>query len=77
LPEIDGQQARGKEVAFRGDAAFAKPEIYESVEEHCSVRSLEVGHDKPHPREQLPEVELHLRHQACGSVCLPAASAAP
>src|SRR5262249_37414770 len=33
LPEIDRQQAQGKEVAFRGDAAFAKPEIYESVEE--------------------------------------------
>jgi hypothetical protein len=26
-------QAQGKEVAFRGDAAFAKPELYESVEE--------------------------------------------
>jgi hypothetical protein len=33
LPEIDRQQAQGKEVAFRGDAAFAKPEIYEAVEE--------------------------------------------
>jgi hypothetical protein len=32
LPEIDRQQAQGKEVAFRGDAAFAKPELYESVE---------------------------------------------
>jgi hypothetical protein len=28
LPEIDRQQAQGKEVAFRGDAAFAKPELY-------------------------------------------------
>jgi len=26
LPEIERQQAPGKEVAFRGDAAFAKPE---------------------------------------------------
>jgi hypothetical protein len=33
LPEIDRQQAQGKEVAFRGDAAFAKPEIYEALEE--------------------------------------------
>jgi hypothetical protein len=33
LPEIEWQQARGKEVAFRGDAAFAKPELYEAVEE--------------------------------------------
>ncbi len=30
LPEIDRQQAQGKEVAFRGDAAFAKPELYEA-----------------------------------------------
>src|SRR5271167_4724921 len=33
LPAIDRQQAQGKEVAFRGDAAFARPEIYEAVEE--------------------------------------------
>src|SRR5215813_1246626 len=32
LPEIDRQQAQGKEVAFRGDAAFAKPELYEGLE---------------------------------------------
>ncbi len=33
LPEIDRQQAQGKAVAFRGDAAFAKPELYEALEE--------------------------------------------
>ncbi|MDP2735210.1 MAG: IS1380 family transposase, partial [bacterium] len=33
LPEIERQQRRGKEVAFRADAAFAKPEIYEALEE--------------------------------------------
>ena len=27
LPEIERQQAEGKQVAFRGDAAFAKPEM--------------------------------------------------
>jgi hypothetical protein len=27
LPEIERQQAEGTEVAFRADAAFAKPEI--------------------------------------------------
>ena len=27
LPEIERHQQNGKEVAFRGDAAFAKPEI--------------------------------------------------
>jgi hypothetical protein len=32
LPEIERQQKRGKEVAFRADAAFAKPEIYEALE---------------------------------------------
>jgi hypothetical protein len=33
LPEIERQQEVGKEVVFRADAAFAKPEIYESLEE--------------------------------------------
>jgi hypothetical protein len=34
LPEIERQQAEGgKEVAFRADAAFAKPEVYEALEE--------------------------------------------
>ena len=32
LPEIDRQQAEGKRVAFRADAAFAKPEIYDALE---------------------------------------------
>lgn len=32
LPEIERQQAQGKEVTFRGDAAFARPEIYEAHE---------------------------------------------
>ena len=32
LPEIERQQKRGKEVVFRGDAVFAKPEIYEALE---------------------------------------------
>jgi hypothetical protein len=33
LPEIDRLQAQGKEVVFRADAAFAKPELYEALEE--------------------------------------------
>ncbi len=33
LPEIERQQGRGKEVGFRADAAFAKPELYEVLEE--------------------------------------------
>jgi hypothetical protein len=32
LPEIERQQKRGKEVVFRADAAFAKPEIYKALE---------------------------------------------
>ena len=33
LPEIERQQKLGKEVVFRADAAFAKPEIYGALEE--------------------------------------------
>ena len=33
LPEIERQQELGKEVVFRADAAFAKPEIYAALEE--------------------------------------------
>jgi hypothetical protein len=33
LPEVERQQRQGKEVAFRADAAFAKPELYEALEE--------------------------------------------
>jgi hypothetical protein len=33
LPEVERQQKLGKEVVFRADAAFAKPEICEALEE--------------------------------------------
>jgi hypothetical protein len=33
LPEIERQQTLGKEVVFRADAAFAKPELYAALEE--------------------------------------------
>jgi len=32
VPEIDRQQASGLRVAFRADAAFARPEVYEALE---------------------------------------------
>ncbi len=32
MPEIERQQKLSKEVVFRADAAFAKPEIYEALE---------------------------------------------
>ena len=37
LPEIERQQKLGKEMVFRADAAFAKPEIYEALEE-CGAK---------------------------------------
>jgi hypothetical protein len=33
LPEIERQRKLGKEVVFRADAAFAKPEICEALEQ--------------------------------------------
>ena len=33
MPEIERQQRQGKEVVFRADAAFAKPELYAALEE--------------------------------------------
>jgi hypothetical protein len=33
LPEIERQQGMGKEVAFRADAAFAKPELCDALDE--------------------------------------------
>jgi hypothetical protein len=33
LPEIERQQQHGKVVVFRADAAFAKPEMYEALEQ--------------------------------------------
>ena len=45
LPEIERQQRLGKEVVFRADAAFAKPEIYEVLEERgrqvCDPHSVQ------------------------------------
>ena len=39
--EIARQQKLGKEVVFRADAAFARPEVYEVLEERgvkCAIR---------------------------------------
>ena len=48
VPEIDRQQAEGQRVAFRADAAFARPAIYEALE----ARGVELRH--PHPGQQEP-----------------------
>jgi len=42
LPEIDRQQKLGKEVVFRTDAAFAKPEIYEALEERSVKYAIRI-----------------------------------
>ncbi len=42
LPEIERQQRMGKEVAFRADAAFAKPEIYEALEERGGKYAIRI-----------------------------------
>src|SRR5579864_5809677 len=42
LPEIERQQRMGKEVAFRADAAFAKPEIYEALEERVVKYAIRI-----------------------------------
>ena len=48
LPEIERQQKLGKEVVFRADAAFAKPEIYEAA----GGAGGKVRH--PHPGQRQP-----------------------
>ena len=48
LPEIERQQAAGKQVAFRGDAAFAKPEVYEALGgTRSTVRHSHSGQQEP------------------------------
>jgi len=42
LPEIERQQRMGKEIAFRADAAFAKPEVYEALEERSVKYAIRI-----------------------------------
>jgi len=46
LPEIERQQKQGKEVVFRADAAFAKPEIYEALEERGVKYTIRIPSDE-------------------------------
>ena len=46
LPEIERQQAAGKQVALRGDAAFAKPEVYEASEERGVQYAIRIPANK-------------------------------
>ena len=48
LPEIERQQRLGKEAVFRPDAAFAKPEIYEALEERGVKYAIRIpANDNP------------------------------
>jgi hypothetical protein len=42
LPEIERQQKLGKEVVFRADAAFAKPEIHEALEKRSVKYAIRI-----------------------------------
>ena len=46
VPEIDRQQAQGKRVAFRADAAFARPAIYEALEVRGVQYSIRIPANK-------------------------------
>ncbi len=52
LPEIERQQAQGKEVIFRGDAAFAKPELYEALEEQDVQYAIRLPANAPQTRNR-------------------------
>jgi len=57
LAEIERQQKLGKEVVFRADAAFAKPEIYEALEERGVTYAIRIpanGSLEPDIAELLP-----------------------
>jgi len=42
MPEIERQQKLSKEVAFRAEAAFAKPEIYEALESRGVKQAIHI-----------------------------------
>lgn len=42
LPEIERQQKQGKAVVVRADAAFAKPEVYEALEERSVKYAIRI-----------------------------------
>ena len=46
LPEIERQLAEGKQVTFRADAAFSKPEIYEALEERGADYAIRIPANK-------------------------------
>src|SRR2546427_10383269 len=67
LPEIERQQQMGKEVVFRADAAFAKPEVYEALEARGVKYAIRI------PAEETLAVQRWSRRISVtgGAVCLP------
>ena len=51
LPEIERQQKHREEVVVRADVAFAKPDIYEALEERDVSARCELRHSHPCQRE--------------------------
>jgi hypothetical protein len=60
MPEIERQQAQGQRVAFRADAAFAKPEIYEALETRSVPYAIRIPANK------------NLEWEIAGLLCRPA-----
>ena len=66
LPEIKRQQRLGKEMVFRADAAFAKPEIYEALEGRGAKYAIRIPANENLERdvaELLPRPVGHPRHK--------------
>jgi hypothetical protein len=58
LPEIERQQTHKKEVVVRADAAFAKPEIYEALEERGVNYAIRIPANENLERD-IAELLLH------------------
>ena len=53
LPEIERRQELGKEVVFRADAAFAKPEIFETLEKRGVKYAIRIRTEGGDPGESV------------------------
>ena len=71
LPEIERQQKLGKEVWFRADAAFAKPDIYEALEERGAKYAIRIPANDCLMRDIAElltrPVAVRLTNQSCGT----------
>jgi hypothetical protein len=55
LPKIERQQKLGKEAVFRADAAFAKPELYQALEERDVKYAIRLPAND-HPQRKITEL---------------------